>query len=188
MDEQHIIDFGTVDATPSASTVPGPPVYTISRLRNVVTANVAAVRAGVLKLTEAENAILRAVDDIEGRRRAAAAARDAEVTANAEGRVSAEPPATSARAARLVEPRTGSQRARILRYVVEAPNGVTDYEISRDLQLLPNSVRPRRGELADGGYVVDSGRTRRHRGSDWAVWEATDEAHAWFRRRIGGAA
>ncbi|MFI6308470.1 hypothetical protein ACIBCH_41810 [Amycolatopsis thailandensis] len=188
MSDQSMFEFGSVAATPSAAAESSPPVFTVSRLRNVVTANMASVRAGVLKLDQAENAILRALDDFGRRREAAAVVRDAEVSVNAEGRVSAESPATSARAARLVEPRTGSQRARILRFVVEAPNGATDYEIARDLQLLPNSVRPRRGELADGGYVVDSGGTRRHRGSDWAVWVATDEAHAWFRRRICGAA
>lgn len=180
-----MLNLGPVAAAPSAATIP---VYTTSRLQQINTATFAQLRAGTLTPEEAEATISAAIDDLEARRRAAAAVRDAEVVANRDGLTTAEPSATSARAARLVEPRTGSQRARILRYVVEAPNGVTDYEISRDLQLLPNSERPRRNELVDGGYVVDSGRTRRHRGSDWAVWEATDEAHAWFRRRIGGAA
>ncbi|MEV6879567.1 hypothetical protein [Amycolatopsis sp. NPDC051128] len=116
-----------------------------------------------------------------------AAVRDAQVTADAEGKVSADPAATSARAARLVEPRTGNQRGAILRFIVEG-NGSTDFEIARDLRILPNSVRPRRGELAEAGYVVDSGRIRRHRGSDWVVWEATDEGRAWHRRAFGGAA
>ncbi|WIY05442.1 hypothetical protein QRX60_16925 [Amycolatopsis mongoliensis] len=112
-----------------------------------------------------------------------AATRDAEVTRSAEGKVAADPTGTSARAARLVEPRTGNQRGAILRFIVEG-NGSTDFEIARDLRILPNSVRPRRGELTDGGYVVDSGRTRRHRGSDWVVWEATDEARAWYARTL----
>jgi hypothetical protein len=116
-----------------------------------------------------------------------AAVRDAEVTRNAEGKVSADPPATSARAARLVEPRTGNQRGAILRFIVEG-NGSTDFEIARDLRILPNSVRPRRGELAESGYVVDGGRTRRHRGSDWVVWEATAEGRAWYGRAFGTGA
>ncbi|GAB3154187.1 hypothetical protein GCM10027258_57700 [Amycolatopsis stemonae] len=116
-----------------------------------------------------------------------AAVRDAQVTANVEGKVTADPSMTSARAARNVEPRTGNQRGAILRFIVEG-NGSTDFEIARDLRILPNSVRPRRGELAEAGYVVDSGRTRQHRGSDWVVWEATAEARAWYGRNFGGAA
>jgi hypothetical protein len=114
--------------------------------------------------------------------------RDTEVTANQEGLVSADPSATSARAARLVAPKAGSQRARLLEYIVTAPAGVTDFEAARDLRLLPNAVRPRRGELIGGGYVADSGQTRQHRGSQWTVWVATDEGNAWYARKIGGAA
>jgi hypothetical protein len=167
---------------------PAPPVYTTTRLRQIITAYLAQVRAGVLTLDAAQLRINAAFDDLEARHAAAAAARDAEVTRPAEGIVAADPAATSARAARLVAPRTGSQRARLLEYIVTAPGGVTDFEAARDLRLLPNAVRPRRGELAGGGYVVDSGRTRRHRGSQWTVWTATDEANAWYQRQIGGAA
>ncbi|MEV8610086.1 hypothetical protein AB0383_19540 [Amycolatopsis sp. NPDC051373] len=117
-----------------------------------------------------------------------AAARDAQVTANAEGKVMADPAITSARAARLVEPRTGTQRARLLDYIVTAPAGVTDFEAERDLRMLPSSLRPRRTELQAGGYVVDSGRTRQHRGSQWSIWLPTAEANAWYTRRMGGAA
>ncbi|MEV6646034.1 hypothetical protein [Amycolatopsis sp. NPDC051371] len=167
---------------------PAPPVFTTTRLRQVVTAYLAQARAGVITLDDAQARIGAAFADLEARRAAAAAVRDAEVTRPTEGLVTADPPTTSARAARLVAPRTGSQRAVILRYVVEAPNGVTDYETSRDLQLLPNSVRPRRGELAEAGYVIDSTRTRRHRGSEWVIWEATDEARAWYGRNFGAGA
>jgi hypothetical protein len=110
--------------------------------------------------------------------------RDAGVSENREGMVQANPAMTSASAARLVEPRSGTQRARLLAYVVEAPSGATGYEGERNLGLLGNSLRPRRIELATDGYVTDSGRTRRHRGSDWVVWEATDEARAWYARTI----
>ncbi|PKV95901.1 hypothetical protein ATK30_6834 [Amycolatopsis echigonensis] len=158
------------------------PVYTTSRLRVVVTAYLAQVRAGRITLDEAEARVVAAFDSLERQRAAAALLRDQEVTGNREGKVAADPAITSARAARSVQPRTGTQRAAILQYVVEAPNGVTDFEISRDMRILPNSVRPRRNELADGGYVVDSGQTRQHRGSSWAVWVATDEARAWYGR------
>jgi hypothetical protein len=116
-----------------------------------------------------------------------ASVRDAEVTANAEGKVTANPSTTSARAARNVEPRTGTQRARILTWIVEHP-GATDYQLSVGLGLLDNSVRPRRGELVEAGYVRDSGRVLEHYGSPWTVWEATVEGGAWYLRATGGAA
>ncbi|MEV4604826.1 hypothetical protein AB0K15_46685 [Amycolatopsis sp. NPDC049253] len=119
---------------------------------------------------------------------AMAALRDAQVTANAEGKVQADPAVTSARAARNVEPRTGNQRGRILAFLVEHGDGGTDFELGVVLGILPNSVRPRRGELVDAGYLVDSGTTRRHRGSDWTVWVPTDEGRAWHARTRGGAA
>lgn len=187
MDDQFKHDFGSAAAAPSAAAEPSPPVYTASRLKNVVSANMASVRAGALTPTEAENAIIRALDDFDRRREAAAAVRDAEVTTNAEGRVAADPAATSARAARLVAPKTGSQRARLLEYIVTAPSGATDFEAARDLRLLPNAVRPRRGELIGGGFVVDSGETRQHRGSLWTVWTATQDGHDWYLRQAGAA-
>ncbi len=113
--------------------------------------------------------------------------RDAEVSENRDGMVQADPSTTSARSARLVAPRSGTQRARLLTFIVEAPAGATDYEAERDLGLLGNAVRPRRNELVGGGYLTDSGTTRRHRGSDWIVWQATDEARAWYQRQAGAA-
>lgn len=115
------------------------------------------------------------------------ALRDAEVTANAEGKVRAEPSMTSARAARNVEPRTGTQRAAVLIDIVEH-DGATDLDIARRLSMLDSSVRPRRGELVEGGYVADSGRIREHRGSTWVVWQATTDGRAWYVRNTSGGA
>lgn len=132
-------------------------------------------------------ALRRAEAEVDAYLARQAQARDAEVRATTEGKVSTDPKATSARAARDIAPKAGSQRARILSALAEH-GGLTDLEIAGQLGLLDNSVRPRRTELVSGGYVVDSGRTRTHRGREWVVWEATEEGRAWWRSQIGGAA
>jgi hypothetical protein len=48
--------------------------------------------------------------------------------------------------------------------------------------LAVSSVRPRRGELLEDGYVIDTGRVREHRGSQWVVWMPTDLAMDWYLR------
>ena len=110
------------------------------------------------------------------------AARDAQVTAPVEGLVSRNPASTSAKAARRVEPKSGTQRAAVLREIVER-GGCTDYELSFRLRLLASSVRPRRLELQQHGYVINSGRTREHRGTTWIIWAPTAEAIAWHARQ-----
>ncbi|WP_336156665.1 hypothetical protein [Amycolatopsis sp. VC5-11] len=171
---------------PSSTAVP--PVYTVSRLQQLVTADLAGLRAGTLAPGEAADRIEATVASFAAEREAATARLMAEVTADAEGKVAADPALTSARAARLVEPRTGNQRGRILTFIVESGAGSTDYEIERDLRIMGNSVRPRRLELVEGGYLADSGKTRQHRGSEWVVWSATDAGRAWYARTQGGAA
>ena len=101
-----------------------------------------------------------------------AAVRDAQVAESREGKVKREPTATSARAARKVALKSGTQRARVLAYLVEN-NGATDHEIGRDLAMGSNSVRPRRIELVEwatsptpagrGSTAVRSGRCGRRR-------------------------
>ncbi|QWF81159.1 hypothetical protein [Amycolatopsis sp. CA-230715] len=112
-----------------------------------------------------------------------AAARDAEVSVPAEGKVARSPRASSARAARLVEPKTGTQRARILDHLVLV-GAATDHDLVRALGIGESSVRPRRGELVDAGYVVDSGETTHYQpnGPTWTVWKPTDAARSWHRR------
>lgn len=177
---------GMAAATPSAAAVP--PVFTVDRLQQLVTADLAGLRAGTLDAGEAADRIEATVASFAEQREAATARLMAEVTENAEGKVAADPTLTSARAARLVEPRTGNQRGRILAFIVESGAGSTDYEVERDLRIMGNSVRPRRLELCEGGYIADSGKTRRHRGSEWVVWSATDAGRAWYTRTRGGAA
>jgi hypothetical protein len=167
--------------------MPEIPVYSVSRIRNVVTANLAAVRTGQSSLAEAEARILSAFDGHAEQVAAMAAIRDAEVTADGEGKVRADAGDTSAKAAAAIAPKAGTQRGRVLAFIVEG-GGSTDYEIARDLKMLPNSVRPRRNELIAGAYVVDSGQRRQHRGSQWVVWQATAEGHAWYSRQIGAVA
>lgn len=183
MTDQVLSSSGGVGTTPSGATPPMHPIELVNRTVHFAE----AARGGRLRALDALAAVEAEVLGYVRHLGDMAAVRDAEVTRNAEGKVSADPPATSARAARLVEPRTGNQRGAILRFIVEG-DGSTDFEIARDLRILPNSVRPRRGELAEAGYVADSGRTRQHRGSDWVVWEATAEGRAWYRRAFGGAA
>jgi hypothetical protein len=142
-------------------------------------------KLGRLDALEALDRAAAEVSAFVEQQRRTAAARDAEVTGDREGKVVANPASTSAKAARNVEPRTGTQRARVLVDIVEHA-GATDHEIARRLSMLDSSVRPRRGELAEGGYVVDSGRIREHQGSDWTVWQATANGMSWYRRNAGG--
>jgi hypothetical protein len=165
----------------------GTPVYTVSRVRNIVTANLAAVRTGESNLADAEARIMGALSGYEAQQRAAAALRDAEVTENTPGKTTSDPALTSAHAARTVAPRTGNQRGRVLIDLVEH-GGATDFELVRRLSMLDNSARPRRRELVEGGYVRASGLIREHFGTAWTVWEATTEGRAWYRRASGGAA
>ena len=92
--------------------------------------------------------------------------------------------ATSRRAALDVYPHTGTQRARVLAFLKQHPvTGATDEEIGLALAMNPSSVRPRRIELVEGGWVrakVDHAgaeveRTTRS-GSMAQVWEASRKA------------
>jgi hypothetical protein len=88
---------------------------------------------------------------------------------------------TSRSAAVLAEPRTGTNRRAVLDAVAAVARdprtvGLTDVEIQRATGLNPNSARPRRVELVDGGWLADSGRTREHFGREHTVWVLTDKA------------
>lgn len=67
---------------------------------------------------------------------------------------------TERAAAYEVLPRSGSQRERVLHFVSANPAGVTDFEIADGTGLEASSVRPRRGELVEGGWLEDSGERR----------------------------
>lgn len=88
---------------------------------------------------------------------------------------------TSRSAALAAEPRTGTARWRVLEAIAAVARdvrtvGLTDVEIQRATGLNPNSERPRRGELVDGGWLADSGITREHYGREHTVWVLTDKA------------
>ena len=91
--------------------------------------------------------------------------------------------ATSRAAAIRMFPHSGTQRRKILEYIMNHPS--TDDEIITALGMNPNSARPRRGELADGGWVKPSGVVRPTKsGSDAIVWEVTDSGWRAFTAGI----
>jgi hypothetical protein len=78
-----------------------------------------------------------------------------------EVKLSHEPRDTSVLAAWRAWPRSGTQRERVLRWVIDrGDHGATDDEIQDALRLSGNSERPRRLELVERGWLVDSGRRR----------------------------
>lgn len=103
--------------------------------------------------------------------------RDAKLRRDASG--------TSRAAAKRVLVKTGNQRGRVLLAIASTPLGLTDWELSRLLGIQPNSLRPRRGELADQEYIEpipglepNSVVSRKHNGNDWQVWRATELGYA----------
>lgn len=91
---------------------------------------------------------------------------------------------TSAAAALRVQPKTGTQRRRILDYITtHGPS--TDDEIGRDTGLGPNSHRARRVELVEGGWLeeIDKQGTT-DKGLPAIRWGLTSQARA----RLQGAA
>ena len=66
--------------------------------------------------------------------------------------------------------------------------GMTDEEIQDALRMNPSTQRPRRVELVEGGWIVDSQRRRRTRARrDAVVWVTAARAHSDTRLRLGGA-
>lgn len=84
---------------------------------------------------------------------------------------------TSRLAALQVTPKTGTLRAAALRAVVAAAwRGLTDDELCASIGRSPNSVRPRRVELVEGGFIIDSGLRRpSNYGNASIVWIATNK-------------
>lgn len=87
---------------------------------------------------------------------------------------------TSKAAAVAAEPRSGTNRRAVLDAVTAVARdprtvGLTDVEIQRATGLNPNSARPRRVELVEGGWLMDSGVTREHFGREHIVWVLTDK-------------
>jgi hypothetical protein len=96
-------------------------------------------------------------------------------------------PETSGQAAEANFPRSGTQRAKVLRSIYDTvvfapdlsvswPGGLTLDEIANRTNLVGNSVRPRRKELEAAGLIEDSGRRRSsNMGHPAVVWTLTDE-------------
>jgi len=59
------------------------------------------------------------------------------------------------------EPAANSQRRFVLDLLRQYPRGgLTDHEMQNLLRMNPSTQRPRRIELVEGGFVIDSGHTR----------------------------
>lgn len=88
-------------------------------------------------------------------------------------------PVTQRKAAILVYPRSGTYRIGVLRAIAKADaHGATDEELYQATGWDENTVRPRRNELMNDGWVEDSGRTRRTpSGKDAVVWVLTEQGH-----------
>jgi len=68
---------------------------------------------------------------------------------------------TSKNAAAMAFPKIGTQRRTVLDHLwFRGEMGCTDEQLSLHLAMTINSVRPRRVELVNAGFVKDSGRTR----------------------------
>lgn len=93
---------------------------------------------------------------------------------------------TSRAAAFAALPRSGGTRWRVLDEIVAMTfstfyAGATDEELQARLKLSPNTERPRRIELVDGGWVEASERCRATMsGNASIVWRATTKALAEF--------
>jgi len=76
------------------------------------------------------------------------------------GKFHRDPQRTEQPAAEDTYPRTGTQRLRVLNAIRQAePDGLTDRELQQNLRI--RRARTRRQELVEGGWVEDSGRTRK---------------------------
>jgi hypothetical protein len=80
---------------------------------------------------------------------------------------------TSAKAADLLDPTTlNAMQRRVLELLAATPDGLTDEEMQRRLEMNPSTQRPRRIELARRGLVVECGTRRTSSGRMATVWKA----------------
>ena len=78
--------------------------------------------------------------------------------------------ATSKAAALSAEPSSGTKRGLLLAFLRgRGATGATDEEMQFLVPMNPNTQRPRRVELVQGGFIEDSHRTRPTLGGDDAV-------------------
>jgi hypothetical protein len=79
---------------------------------------------------------------------------------------------TSYAASVYMAPRVGTVRQQVLDDL-KRHGPATDPEIQARMRMEPNTERPRRVELVEGGFVRDSGQRKRHHGKEHIIWEAT---------------
>jgi transcription initiation factor IIE alpha subunit len=80
---------------------------------------------------------------------------------------------TSAKAADSLGPATlNAMQRRVLELLTATPEGLTDEEMQRMLEMNPSTQRPRRIELARRGLVVEAGTRRTASGRMATVWRA----------------
>lgn len=80
---------------------------------------------------------------------------------------------TSFDAAKAIEPKAGTLRAKLLAILRCDAIGSTDFEMQVAAQMDPSTQRPRRIELLKAGLIKDSGRTRKTAsGRAAVVWVA----------------
>ena len=79
---------------------------------------------------------------------------------------------TERAAAELIRPKAGTARERVLEEIRHAgERGRTDYELAQALEMRQYTAAPRRCELVEMGWVVDSGKRREtDSGSPAIVW------------------
>jgi hypothetical protein len=80
---------------------------------------------------------------------------------------------TSAKAADSLGPATlNAMQRQVLELLAATPDGLTDEEQQRLLEMNPSTQRPRRIELARRGLVVEAGTRRTASGRMATVWKA----------------
>jgi hypothetical protein len=81
---------------------------------------------------------------------------------------------TSAAAADSLSPHTlNAMQRKVLELLAATPEGLTDEEMQRRLEMNPSTQRPRRIELARLGMVVEAGTRKTASGRSASVWQAT---------------
>lgn len=90
---------------------------------------------------------------------------------------------TSRLAALKATPRSGTTRRNVLLAIIEArPGGLCDDEIAHAVHLSPNTVRPRRLELVEGGWLVAGNREAvTDYGNKAIAWVPTEKAYRELR-------
>jgi hypothetical protein len=107
----------------------------------------------------------------------------ADVTANKPGKAHTGGHSTEKAAAWKVEPRTGTQRARVMLALWRVyPDGLLHEEIGEIDGISDKAHRTRTGDLVKGGWVEDSGLKRlTDTNSESIVWRLTEKGAAWCR-------